>query len=172
MAAGEELPVKVGLVLLCALAFTLAVSVAAVPADRARTVTLPAVSSCGTASECANRLDRQNAKLRRAIRTIRRQRRATRRLVRSVPWGNHWLESAFLCIHSHEGRWSDPDGPYYGGLQFDQNFQRTYGREFLRAWGTADHWPAAVQITVAIRAYLAGRGFRPWPNTARYCGLL
>jgi hypothetical protein len=39
-------------------------------------------------------------------------------------------------------------------------------------YGTADHWPPAVQIAVAIRAYASGRGFYPWPNTARACGLL
>lgn len=82
------------------------------------------------------------------------------------------VERALLCIHSHEGSWTDPNGPYYGGLQMDWTFMRTYGPEFLRAYGTADHWPPAIQITVAMRAYLSGRGFNPWPNTARMCGLL
>lgn len=83
-----------------------------------------------------------------------------------------FLWRAFTCIHSHEGAWDDPNPPYWGGLQMDWTFMRTYGAEFLRAWGTADHWPPAVQIAVAIRAYLSGRGFWPWPNTARLCGLL
>ena len=52
---------------------------------------------------------------------------------------------AWLCIHRHEGAWNDPNPPYYGGLQMDISFQR---------------------------AYRSGRGFYPWPNTARYCGLL
>lgn len=81
------------------------------------------------------------------------------------------LERNFLCIHSHEGSWTDPNAPFYGGLQMDDSFQRTYGPEFYKAWGSADHWPASVQIAVAIRAYLR-RGYYPWPNTARYCGLL
>ena len=82
------------------------------------------------------------------------------------------LWSAFMCIHRYEGAWNDPNGPYYGGLQMDMSFQQTYGAEFLRAYGTADHWPPAVQITVAMRAYLSGRGFNPWPTTARDCGLI
>jgi len=81
------------------------------------------------------------------------------------------LERSFMCIHRFEGSWTDPDAPYYGGLQMDLEFQRTYGPEYLRAWGTADHWPVSVQIAVAIKAYLT-RGFNPWPNTARDCGLL
>jgi hypothetical protein len=83
-----------------------------------------------------------------------------------------WLMRAFLCIHSHEASWDDPGSPYYGGLQMDTTFMRTYAPEYLRAFGTADHWPPALQIAVAIRAYLSGRGFYPWPNTARACGLL
>jgi len=82
------------------------------------------------------------------------------------------LVRAFHCIHRYEGAWNDPHGPYWGGLQMDYGFQSTYGREYLRAFGTADHWPPSLQIAVAIRAYLSGRGFSPWPYTARRCGLL
>jgi hypothetical protein len=85
--------------------------------------------------------------------------------------GAYPLERAFLCIHSHEGSWTDRGAPYYGGLQFDRRFMEMYGPEFLRAWGTADRWPVSVQITVAIRAYLSGRRFGPWPLTSRMCGL-
>jgi hypothetical protein len=81
------------------------------------------------------------------------------------------LTQAFLCIHGFEGSWQDAGAPFWGGLQMDSGFQRTYGREFYRAWGTADHWPPFVQLAVAMRAYLAGRGFGPWPNTSRMCGL-
>ena len=77
----------------------------------------------------------------------------------------------WLCIHRHEGRWKDPDAPYYGGLQMDLEFQSTYAPELLRAKGTADHWTPLEQMWVAERAY-RDRGFWPWPNTARYCGLL
>jgi hypothetical protein len=78
----------------------------------------------------------------------------------------------FMCIHRFEGSWTDPGAPYYGGLQMDWTFMNTYGSDYLRAWGTADHWPPAVQIAVAMRAYLSGRGFYPWPTSARLCGLI
>jgi hypothetical protein len=82
------------------------------------------------------------------------------------------LWRVFLCIHRHEGDWDANTGNgYYGGLQMDRGFQLAYGREFYLAFGTADHWTPAMQITVAIRAYLAGRGFTPWPNTRGMCGL-
>lgn len=86
--------------------------------------------------------------------------------------GSHPMERAFLCIHAGEGSWTDPNAPYWGGLQMDMSFQRAYGPEFLRAFGTADHWPTSVQMAVAIKAHLSGRGYFPWPNTARRCGLL
>jgi cytochrome c peroxidase len=77
----------------------------------------------------------------------------------------------WMCIHHYEGSWKDPNAPYYGGLQMDREFQSTYGPELLRAKGTADHWTPLEQMWVAERAYRE-RGFWPWPNTARYCGLL
>jgi hypothetical protein len=79
---------------------------------------------------------------------------------------------AWLCIHRFEGSWTDPNPPYYGGLQMDLGFQRTYGRHLLATKGTADHWTPLEQMWVAERAHRAGRGFYPWPNTARYCGLI
>jgi hypothetical protein len=82
------------------------------------------------------------------------------------------LLRAWLCIHRFEGDWTDPDPPYFGGLQMDIVFQRRYGRDLLLRKGTADHWTPLEQIWVAERAYRSGRGFYPWPNTARYCGLI
>lgn len=81
-------------------------------------------------------------------------------------------KSAWLCIHSYEGSWTDPNPPYYGGLQMDLGFQRTYGAGLLQRKGTADHWTPLEQMWTAERAHRAGRGFYPWPNTARYCGLI
>ena len=84
-----------------------------------------------------------------------------------------WLNAALLCIHRYEGPWNaDTGNGYYGGLQMDLSFQASYGAEFLRRWGTADAWPAWAQIETAARAYQSGRGFYPWPNTARACGLM
>jgi hypothetical protein len=117
----------------------------------------------------ARRLERT---VRAQRRELRRQRDNFRRAFRSDPYGRHWLELAFLCVHQGEGRWTDPHAPYWGGLQMDWDFMRTYGREYLRVFGPANNWPRSVQIAVAIRAYLSGRGFYPWPNTARACGLL
>jgi hypothetical protein len=77
----------------------------------------------------------------------------------------------WLCIHHYEGSWTDPNAPYYGGLQMDLEFQETYGADLYRAKGTADHWSPLEQMWVAERAYRT-RGFWPWPNTARYCGLI
>ena len=79
---------------------------------------------------------------------------------------------AWLCIHRHEGAWNDPNPPYYGGLQMDISFQRAYGSHLLRRKGTADRWTPLEQMWVAERAYRSGRGFYPWPNTARACGLI
>jgi hypothetical protein len=76
------------------------------------------------------------------------------------------------CIHRGEGPWTDPNSPYYGGLQMDLSFQRTYGPGLLRRKGTADHWAPYEQMWVAERAVKAGRGFYPWPLTARGCGLI
>jgi hypothetical protein len=87
--------------------------------------------------------------------------------------GPPWLTGAFTCIHRYEGAWNANNGNgYYGGLQMDYTFMQHYGGGYLRRWGTADHWPAWAQIATSVRAYRSGRGFWPWPNTARACGLL
>jgi hypothetical protein len=85
--------------------------------------------------------------------------------------------SAWLCIHRYERNpaqgWATQTGNgYYGGLQMDLGFQRRYGAHLLRSKGTADRWTRLEQMWVAERAYRAGRGFWPWPHTARACGLL
>jgi hypothetical protein len=105
------------------------------------------------------------------------QQRAARiwRQAKRPPHKGQWL-----CIHRYEGHWrSTPGGPgilnsggpYYGGLQMDLEFQRTYGGYLLRKKGTADRWSPLEQMWVAERAHRT-RGFYPWPNTARLCGLI
>jgi hypothetical protein len=79
---------------------------------------------------------------------------------------------SWLCIHRYEGSWRDGGGPYYGGLQMDISFMRSYGAALLRTKGTAEHWTPLEQMWVAEKAYRSGRGFTPWPNTARMCGVL
>ena len=97
---------------------------------------------------------------------------AAERRAASPPRRSQWL-----CIHRHERHpaqgWATRTGNgYYGGLQMDISFQRAYGADLLRRKGTADRWTAAEQMWVAERAYRSGRGFYPWPNTARSCGLI
>lgn len=79
--------------------------------------------------------------------------------------------AAFLCIHRYEGSWTDSGAPFWGGLQMNYGFQETYGSWLLRHKGTADHWTPLEQIWVADKAVVS-RGFWPWPNTGRMCGLL
>jgi hypothetical protein len=96
----------------------------------------------------------------------RRRALTAKRRALNPPHRRQWL-----CIHGYEAPWTDPRPPYYGGLQMDREFQATYGADLLRRKGTADHWTPLEQMWVAERAYPT-RGFWPWPNTARYCGLL
>ena len=79
---------------------------------------------------------------------------------------------AWVCIHRHEAAWNDRGDPYWGGLQMDRGFMRAYGRDMIRRHhgGLADTWTPAEQIVVAERAYRT-RGFAPWPQTARSCGV-
>ena len=90
-----------------------------------------------------------------------------RRLAAHPPHRSGWL-----CIHRYEGAWNDPGAPYYGGLQMDIGFQRSYGPHLLRRKGTADHWTPLEQMWVAEHAHRSGRGYYAWPNTARSCGLI
>jgi Transglycosylase-like domain len=90
-------------------------------------------------------------------------------VVAALRW---WRSSGAPCVKSHEGAWTSNTGNgYYGGFQADLSFQTAYGREFYRRWGTANNWPSWAQIVMAYRGWRA-RGWHPWPNTARMCGLL
>lgn len=81
-------------------------------------------------------------------------------------------EAQWRCIQRHEGAWRANTGNgFYGGLQMNMAFQRRYAPKLLRRKGTADNWTPLEQMWVAERAH-EKRGFHPWPNTARYCGLL
>lgn len=107
----------------------------------------------------AGHFERQRNRLRRAVR------------LRVELRGANGVLAGLLCIHGHEGSWSDPGAPYWGGLQMDRGFMTTYGGAFYRALGTADHWPASVQLAVGAEAYYSGRGFGPWPTSRRMCGI-
>lgn len=89
------------------------------------------------------------------------------------------------CIHSGikangqrvgngEASWTDAGDPYWGGLQMDRTFMLEYGRDMIRKHhgGLANTWTPREQIIVAQRAFAQGRGYNPWPNTGRACGLV
>ena len=102
------------------------------------------------------------------------QRRAARaeRQAKNPPHRAQWL-----CIHRYERHpaqgWArTPATATTAGCRWTSRFQRAYGPELLRRKGTANSWTAVEQMWVAERAYRSGRGFYPWPNTARYCGLI
>jgi hypothetical protein len=102
---------------------------------------------------------------------LERQRNVLRAAVRQRSLRSVWF--GLLCIHGHEGAWSSATGNgYFGGLQMDDSFQRTYGKPLLDKLGSANRWPAEAQLAVGIVAFYSGRGYGPWPNTGRACGLL
>lgn len=108
-------------------------------------------------------------------RTIRQLQAAARREL--VHPTGHWLDGAFLCIYQYErnprqGWQTDTGNGYRGGLQMDWSFSNTYAPAWVhRTFGrNPARWPASVQITAAIHAWTS-RGFSPWPNTRRMCGL-
>lgn len=83
-----------------------------------------------------------------------------------------WAESSGpACISSNEGGVTTNTGNgYYGKWQADLDFQGDYGSEFVSRWGVASNWPEWAQDIMAYRAYQS-RGYGPWPNTRRYCGV-
>jgi hypothetical protein len=87
-----------------------------------------------------------------------------------------WVRDA-LCVVRNETRgqphpWRTNTGNgYYGALQMDRGFARTYGGWIVRHHGLPHRWRPATQLLVAFRGWRA-RGWYPWPNTARACGLI
>lgn len=99
-------------------------------------------------------------------------RRLQRELAASGPsWG--WLAAAD-CIYREErgadGWETNTGNGYYGGLQADRSFQRTYGGTYYSRWGTANNWPWWAQLHMGFNGW-AARGWQPWPNTSKECGL-
>jgi hypothetical protein len=103
---------------------------------------------------------------RKALRFWKREAHRVRRLAAHPPHSSGWQ-----CIHRFEGSWRDSGDPYWGGLQMDRGFMRHYAPRLLLRKGWADHWSPLEQMWVAEHAH-RGHGYTPWPNTARYCGLL
>jgi hypothetical protein len=103
-------------------------------------------------------------------RALRYWRQQVRQISRRAAHPPH--KAGWLCIHRFEGGWGDSGDPYWGGLQMDRGFMRTYAAGVLLRKGWANRWTALEQMWVAERAHRSGRGYSPWPNTARFCGLL
>src|ERR1041384_7160173 len=95
---------------------------------------------------------------------LERLRRAPLGRAADRPPGHAPRKAQWLCIHRFEGSWSDSGDPYWGGLQMDRGFMRTYAPKSLLRRGWANSWSALEQMWVAERAHRT-RGFYPWPNT-------
>jgi hypothetical protein len=106
----------------------------------------------------------------RSVSALRYWRRHARSIARVASRPPH--KSGWLCIHRYEGSWRDSDEPYWGGLQMDRGFMQTYAPRVLLRRGWANRWTALEQMWVAERAHRSGRGYWPWPSTARFCGLI
>lgn len=81
--------------------------------------------------------------------------------------------TAFMCIHSYEGSWTDQDSGHnghYGGVQFGRKEWLKFGYPYTgKLWAyLADKYS---QLWAAYRYYLVS-GFSPWPATAHACGLI
>lgn len=64
---------------------------------------------------------------------------------------------------------------YYGGLQMDVTFQKTYNPTAVKVWGLASNWPRNAQMLAADRAYsgyngFGARGLGPWPTSRNQFG--
>jgi hypothetical protein len=107
-----------------------------------------------------------------ALRRIDRRLRVVRRQLRPALYIPVGIANGLLCIHRYEGSWTDTGDPYWGGLQMNRTFMVMYAPEWLLRKGWANAWTPWEQMWVAYRAIRRGRGWYPWPNTARMCGLL
>lgn len=91
--------------------------------------------------------------------------------VAQASWSKPAIVSGLLCIHKFEGSWTDDSGTYRGGLQMNENFERSYGPSFYRRWGRSGKWPKWAQLQAGVNGALARSGFNPWPTTRVFCNL-
>jgi len=81
---------------------------------------------------------------------------------RTLVVGNVWDRIAWCESRWH---WADNTGNgYYGGLQMDMNFWRSYGDP---RYARPDLAPRSAQIIAATKARDGGRGYEPWPVCGR-----
>jgi hypothetical protein len=132
-----------------------------------------AIRLCGMARTSLTRHSRRLVGLAEALMVLKGQRNALLHPIRHL--------AQWRCIHPKEGDWRDGGPPYWGGLQMDLQFMRSYGSDMLRKYGLpyghsgkggwANAWTPREQMMVAERAVIS-RGFHPWPKTAKACGLI
>ena len=78
---------------------------------------------------------------------------------------------AWYCIHHYEGSWSDPNAPYWGGLQMDYSLPVRVRRLAPEAQGDGEPLERrSQQIWAGVRAWRV-RGFEPWSSSAHACGV-
>lgn len=69
----------------------------------------------------------------------------------------------WLCVHRQErSSWSDPNPPYWGGLQLGSWFISHYGALLRHPAGTPDRWAPHEQMRFAEGAYRIERYSRSW----------
>lgn len=81
-------------------------------------------------------------------------------------------KGSFLCIHGHEGSWTDQDSGHnghYGGVQMGRHEWMTYGYPYTGKLWAYQATPLE-QLWAAYR-YWRVSAFRPWSQTAPLCGL-
>lgn len=77
-----------------------------------------------------------------------------------------WLEQA-ACIRAHEGAWTSNTGNgFYGAYQFLLSTWQSVGGEGY------PHQASEEEQNYRAWVLWQRSGWAPWPNTARYCGLL
>ena len=138
------------------------------------TMTAPSSESTdpqAVAEQRGRELRQARARERRATRRARLRWRQVRNLRASLGARLDGARAGLMCVHRYEGTWGDPNPPYWGGLQMDRGFQSTYAPAMVKRYGTANRWPAEAQLAAGVLAFYDGRGFGPWPNTSRTCGL-
>ena len=103
------------------------------------------------------------------LRWWQRQHRRAISLERHYPWTQAWYQAA-MCVHQGEGAWNSNTGNgFYGGMQFDYTTWLSNGGGRFAEYA---HLASPLeQLTVTWWTWQR-RGWYPWPNTARACGLL
>lgn len=113
------------------------------------------------------KLAREKAAAAAAARAARSATSVRPRPSEAVSGGSVW-DSLARCESG--GNWSINTGNgYYGGLQMNMDFWRSYGRGVAPRPDLASR---EQQIAAAERARDGGRGYHPWPHCARKLGLI